>query len=334
MLNSILNVRLPLAVLLVLVFSAQASAERLGNCNENPHECLTKNEQAFVAAKSILLSTISHCLFENHSIDRLCALEAEENTILQNEEWAWQRGNETCELKFASESEQPGFFLLDGQIRIAKTGSNVGDPVFINRDMIKDGEIDIATAAAVLVHELGHHQNASNHQLLDRLGAKVREMLGKFTARLEIAGSAGNLEFDIINLQRFFGRVFIGKNETHASILLYDGYDWLNLSSIIHGELCRSNPEKPRPGSTWFGSPFIFTPEHPHEFERIIRMHARYICMPAFGIGENRFNDDIVLTLPFEPPSSPSSGSLGPSNESSIKINIFDCTITPDSQCH
>jgi hypothetical protein len=87
---------------------------------------------------------------------------------------------------FLSEREQPGTFQLDGQVRIAKTGNDVGDDIYVNTDLIvHDGigglpeAISFAQVFAVLVHELGHHHHnvltpIPTHEELDTLGNKVR----------------------------------------------------------------------------------------------------------------------------------------------------------------
>lgn len=71
-------------------------------------------------------------------------------------------------------------FMRDGQMRVAVTGSKVGDTIYLNRDMIytRRGEAlvpyTMGEAISLLTHELGHHQGEKDHDLLDQLGANVR----------------------------------------------------------------------------------------------------------------------------------------------------------------
>ena len=89
-------------------------------------------------------------------------------------------------LVFMSENSNPGTFIIDGEIKIAKTGNYVGSPIYFNTDLLyfKNNlgiyeSIDIKTAIGILIHELGHHQNNLNHSFLDALGAKVALGLNK-----------------------------------------------------------------------------------------------------------------------------------------------------------
>lgn len=86
----------------------------------------------------------------------------------------------TYQIQFLSGQKNPSFFFIDGQIRTAVTGDHVGDPIFINLDLIYQtnsrGEViatDIGTALAILTHEMGHHHQTKDHLFLDLLGAKI-----------------------------------------------------------------------------------------------------------------------------------------------------------------
>jgi hypothetical protein len=71
-------------------------------------------------------------------------------------------------------------FHRDGQVRIAVTGSTVGSPIYINRDMIyhskrgKSVALSVGEAIGILTHELGHHQGVVDHNILDILGGNLR----------------------------------------------------------------------------------------------------------------------------------------------------------------
>lgn len=88
-------------------------------------------------------------------------------------------------LIFESGAANPARFTIGGQPRVAVTGSHVGDPIYLNLDLLylpsSSGRIepvDVGTAIAILIHELAHHQGTystpADESFLDLLGAKVR----------------------------------------------------------------------------------------------------------------------------------------------------------------
>ena len=86
----------------------------------------------------------------------------------------------------ASERQKPGSFMIDGNVRVAKTGSAVGSPIYINVDLLytrnQDGDYEPVTvpeAVAILVHELGHHSGHYSHEELDLVSIKVSLFLQK-----------------------------------------------------------------------------------------------------------------------------------------------------------
>ncbi|MCX6123404.1 MAG: hypothetical protein NTV34_01440 [Proteobacteria bacterium] len=103
-------------------------------------------------------------------------------------------------LTFRSEAQEPGFFILDGAVRVAKTGSTVGETIFINRDLLytkRDGHwvaMGIPECVAVLIHEFGHHHGEASHMKLDLIAAKIQTLLerrmtqDRFDAVLTVAG--------------------------------------------------------------------------------------------------------------------------------------------------
>lgn len=84
--------------------------------------------------------------------------------------------------RFVSGRERPGFFVIDGARKTARTGARVGDPIYVDRDQLRFDQMDAPLAVALLVHELGHHHGARDEADLDILGAKVRAIaVGKDT---------------------------------------------------------------------------------------------------------------------------------------------------------
>lgn len=103
-------------------------------------------------------------------------------------------------IQYASGKEQ---FLIDGAVRIAKTGKSWGVPVIFNEDLlvreITPGNyeaLDFFEVIGILVHEFGHHQEDFyvgytgkpflRHEELDHLAAKVVKYLKDRTRKLEI----------------------------------------------------------------------------------------------------------------------------------------------------
>jgi hypothetical protein len=90
------------------------------------------------------------------------------------------------QVQFRSEKAAPGFFMVDGALRIAKTGDTVGSPIYVNLDLMYPVDaagnvqpMSIALATCVLVHELGHHHGIKDHTWLDLVGSKVEALLLK-----------------------------------------------------------------------------------------------------------------------------------------------------------
>lgn len=88
-------------------------------------------------------------------------------------------------LIFESGATNPTRFTIGGQPRVAVTGNNIGDPIYLNLDLLylpsSSGRVepaDVGTAIAILIHELAHHQGTystpTDEGFLDLLGAKVR----------------------------------------------------------------------------------------------------------------------------------------------------------------
>ena len=141
---------------------------------------------------------------------------------------------------FDSESAHPGFFQLDGAVRVAKTGSSVGDTIFINRDLIytlRDGQwaaMTILECVPLLIHELGHHHGNHSHEFLDLLGVKVQALLGhniitdRFDPTLTVIGDdiSGLKSFPVLTAielsnntkVKFDTRLYISDSETTYDI--------------------------------------------------------------------------------------------------------------------
>jgi hypothetical protein len=148
-------------------------------------------------------------------------------------------GRETGGFHFASEAEHPGMFMLDGKVRVARTGDDVGNPVAVNTDLIYtlDAQghyvaMDIPMAVSVLVHEYGHHHRIKDCEFLDRLGTKVQAMLRSHVQ--QIGWSA-----DPISLEDVVGAIGVQYRRFDAfdQILAFDSESLTNLSSLLTAQL-------------------------------------------------------------------------------------------------
>jgi hypothetical protein len=109
----------------------------------------------------------------------LCRLSADEKTLLEGIGLSLSKEQEKVgQLVFQTSSD---FFKIDGLIRIAKTGNRIGDPIYLNSDLLYTATgpgqfkaLDIPMALSILIHELGHHQGVQDHARLDLLGTKMQ----------------------------------------------------------------------------------------------------------------------------------------------------------------
>lgn len=116
-----------------------------------------------------------------------CQLNPSEKSILDQIVQGLPHEKKTqSQITFGSEKKTPGEFILDGNVRVAKTGSTIGSPIYINSDLLysknKAGEfepISIPEAAAILIHELGHHYGPYEHGELDLIGVRVSLLIQK-----------------------------------------------------------------------------------------------------------------------------------------------------------
>lgn len=108
-----------------------------------------------------------------------CAQKAEDRDLLLKIKTTLPEEISKNVLKFSSEAKDPGLFIIDGVVRLAVTGSHVGDPIYYNLDLLyRKGEVfmNYGQAIQTLIHELGHHHGSVNHDQLEILGAAVRSV--------------------------------------------------------------------------------------------------------------------------------------------------------------
>jgi hypothetical protein len=158
-------------VLTAFLFSLSALAE--GDMINNGGGLAEKN---ILFAMEKMNTYLSSCL-----ASEFCRLDSQQKEVLQKIQQGLPAESQNPSLiQFKSELENPGFFVIDNEPKVAKTGDAPASPIYVNIDMIysKDSAgrtvpVSIPDAVAILVHELGHHYGVASHEFLDLLGVKV-----------------------------------------------------------------------------------------------------------------------------------------------------------------
>lgn len=152
-----------------------------------PQQALPYSRDAALEIARARLDLVWKYLFDFASLCRFpqeCSLTTAQRSLMG----AVLRGldQERGGLLYGSEAATPGAFFIDGAVRLAKTGDQVGSPIEVNQDMLvtADGRrgfqpLSLAELLGIVVHELGHHHPASGltHEDLDSLGAEFRTAL-------------------------------------------------------------------------------------------------------------------------------------------------------------
>ena len=151
---------------------------------------------------------------------------------------------------FLSERDHPGTFQLDGQVRIAKTGNDVGDDIYINTDLIvSDGvsglpeAISFAQVFAILVHELGHHHQSiltpiPTHEELDTLGNKVRAYVEANTKTTTVSHQWPALNQDkgeFVQLEVIESRGSQGQLQDQSHLFVTGPFGVVDMSDLVVG---------------------------------------------------------------------------------------------------
>lgn len=165
-----------------------------------------------------------------------CKLTTEQGGLLLQIYRALPRERQTKQIFFGSERNAPGSFMIDGNVRVARTGDEIGSPIYINADLLyTKGEgdsydpVSIPEAVAILVHELGHHQGYHSHEELDLLGVRVSLLLQqKFISTPLIPWSPNEISASVLNTNLLNG---------FPQVLLSVGDEVLDVSSIYAREV-------------------------------------------------------------------------------------------------
>ena len=263
-----------------------------------PALCASRPVQAFYLAARLVGGLASGCKDDRLNGNNSCPLETKEDNLLSRISGKLKLKQEEIHLEFKSEKENPGFFFLDDQVRVAKTGQAPKDTIYINTDIILSGDVDVGEALAILVHELGHHHNIRDHQELDKVGAKVKAFTEKYKVESSLHTSWGSdIEIIQINVGMFWHRMSsLDSNHSNGRLIIWDGAKYIDLSIELWPLLCTDAKYNRIVG---FGAPIVLTDEQP-KHQILVRTAGSYICMPEFGIGQNHFDKNLFGTLSFE----------------------------------
>ena len=166
---------------LIILLSSPAKAKAGGDLVNNGGGIAEKN---IVFAYQKMDSFLNLCLKSDS-----CRVDDEQKLILQQilSGLSAERQNKN-QVQFVSEKNNPGFFILDGEVKVAKTGHTPGSSIFVNTDLIYTKNemgyyipMSVPEAAALLIHELGHHYGEYSHTDLDLLGVRVAILLQQKT---------------------------------------------------------------------------------------------------------------------------------------------------------
>lgn len=131
------------------------------------------------------------------------------------------------QIQFTSEKKNPGTFIIDDEVKIAKTGSQVGSPIIVNVDFLYSKNeqgfyipITVPDAVMMLVHELGHHYGDYSHLELDILGVKVAKVIQNKMYVTPLLPWSQQVSMTVINPARMlsFPQVFINVEDTLIDI--------------------------------------------------------------------------------------------------------------------
>ncbi|HLE09859.1 MAG: hypothetical protein A2504_10920 [Bdellovibrionales bacterium RIFOXYD12_FULL_39_22] len=142
------------------------------------------------------------------------------------------------QLVFLSEKENPGTFIIDNEVKMAKTGNSVGSPIYINKDFLylKNDlgiyeALSISQAVAILVHELGHHQTATSENIETELyviGNKVSMIISKRFLVSSLFPYSDDISIAVFNEK---------KKNSFPQILLYAYDDMVDISELFKNAL-------------------------------------------------------------------------------------------------
>ena len=285
---------------IVFLSPAAGFAERLGVCGIEGLRgaCESKYLQSFRVAAKVIDDALVTCGQMNAMFPGECTDDEWVGDLAQDIGNGLKRNSEVVKIEFKSERENPGFFLLDGQVRIAKTGTNRGDVIYVNSDMAEANKVEITEATAVLSHELGHHFGVTDHQKLDKFGASIKEYVTKFqiSASELLPGASGVdqvADLSVFNLWNLINGLPYAPVDGSTTVFLWDGFDYIDLTTGLMPKLCESG---------WKVTSFSMravTLAGVGDQTLVVKSPLSYVCMPVTtGAGHMHADMNAYGSLP------------------------------------
>jgi hypothetical protein len=208
-------------VLSAIIFSGLQTFGRVGGDLINNGGGLS--EKTVLVAYSNLNKYLKLCLDSDY-----CKLNQKEMKIAQQIfDGLEQENSNLNQIEFNSEQKNSGTFIIDGEVKIAKTGSRIGSPIVVNVDLLytKNDQgfyipITVPDAVMMLVHELGHHYGDYSHLELDILGVKVAKVIQNKMYVSPLLPWSQQVSVTVINPARMlaFPEVYINVEDTLIDI--------------------------------------------------------------------------------------------------------------------
>lgn len=154
-------------------------------------------------------------------LDSKCQLSTDQSVLLKKIANSLKREKRNArQLQFSSEKERPGFFTLDGELKVAKTFDDVGSEIYFNKDLIPN--LTVIDAIAILVHEFGHHHGINDEEALDLLGLRVAFYYQQFYYQIVTNEAASSLNAEVFNYWNKKSNHSVFKTASHFDLLLWD----------------------------------------------------------------------------------------------------------------
>lgn len=145
-------------------------------------------------------------------------------------------------LRYDSSRRNPSLFLVDGVIKSAVTGLNVGDPIYFNLEFLYEfsssnelSPISSYIPFALLLHELGHHTGETDHQFLDIFSEKIANY---YEANFPYGEYAEEIDFSWFHKPGLFRSLLIQPSlgagqEAKTKVVLADELQFVDMNKTL-----------------------------------------------------------------------------------------------------
>lgn len=192
------------------------------------------NNGGGLAEKNVLLALmnlekyIQTCL----NVESCRVTDAERSLLQQIVATLPQERNFADLIRFGGEKEAKGWFIINGEVKLAKTGRTIGSPIYVNTDLLYSKNsagvyepLSLPQAVAMLVHEFGHHHGEVSHTVLDVLGLKVSSHLGRLIYSTPLLPLQDQVSLRVLN--------GVESTNVFPETLLYVSEEVLDLSATL-----------------------------------------------------------------------------------------------------